>query len=151
MKKLFLGVTLIGIFDIIGGLVFLAVGIGLFIVIPIISGNPDQFSIHPNSMSYKLLTTGPGNAFAVGVTIIGLASIIIGIGMLIGKQWAWKSAVVIAFISIAFNIIMMFVHTRTSNQASSSVSLIIDALILYYLYRPHVKMFFRKPAKPTPI
>lgn len=145
-----IGVTIIGILDILGGLIFLAAGFGLFVAIPIIASNPDQFSISSSSLAFKLLTSGLGYALAGGSVTLGIAGIVIGVGLLKGKQWAWKAAVAIAFISVALDIIMVVVSAST-NLTSSVIGWIIYAVILYYLYRPHVKAYFGKTAEPTPL
>lgn len=145
------GVTLIGVLDIIAGLIFLFAGGALFAVIPIISSNPEQFGINSSSLPFQLLTGPLGYVIAGAGIALGVADIVIGIGLLKGKQWAWKIAVALAFISIAGDIITMVVQANTSNPVGSVVGIIIDGVILYYLYRPHVKVYFGKSAEPAPL
>ncbi len=85
---------------------------------------------------------------------LGIADIGIGIGLLKGKQWAWKVAVALAFISIAGDIITAAVQANTNSLGGSVIGAIIDGVILYYLYRSHVKAYFGKivssgTAEPT--
>ena len=137
-----LGVTLIGILDIIAGLIFLFGGLGLFIAIPIIDSNPEKYSIASGSMAFQVLTSPLGYAIAGGVAALGIANIAIGIGLLKGKQWAWKIAVALALISLATDIITVVVQAGSASLGGSVIGGIIDAVILYYLYRPHAKAYF---------
>lgn len=146
-----IGVTVLGALNLIGGFFLLVGGIGLFVAIPIITSNPDQFSIDHKSLAFEFLTGWLGYVLAGGLLALGIASIVIGIGLLKGIQWAWKAAVVIALISVATDVIKIIVDPSISNLTSSIIGWILDAVILYYLYRPHVKAYFGKSAEPTPL
>lgn len=139
-----MGVTLIGILDVIAGLIFLFAGLALVVAIPIIANNPNGYRADPNSFEFKILTSWLGYTIAGGLITLGIADIGIGIGLLRGKQWAWKLAVVLAFISLAIDIITVIIQSTMSNYGGSIIGGIIDAVILYYLYRPHVKAYFGK-------
>ena len=143
------GVTLIGVLDIIGGVFLCIGGIGLIQVMPIIAANPDQFSLDPSSLAFKVLTGTLGYAISAGLIAIGIADIAIGIGLLKGKQRAWKIAIVLTIISIAIDVIMIAVHTKPADMPGSVIGVIINLVILYYLYRPNVKEFFGKSVQPT--
>ena len=138
------GVTIVGILDIIAGLIFLFGGLGLFIAIPIIGSNPEKYSIDSSSMVFQVLTSSFGYAIAGGMVGLGIADIAIGIGLLKGKQWAWKIAVALAVISLATDAITVAVQANPSSLGGSVIGGIIDGVILYYLYRPHVKAYFDK-------
>ena len=143
LHRLF-GVTIIGILGIIVGLIFLLGGLGLFIAIPIIGSNPEKYSIDSSSMVFQVLTSSLGYAVAGGMVALGIANIATGIGLLKGKQWAWKIAVALAVISLATDAITVVVKANPSSLGGSVIGGIIDAVILYYLYRPHVKAYFGK-------
>ena len=72
------------------------------------------------------------------------ASIVIGIlwfvfawGLFTGKGWAWIITVILAIISAIFNALSIF-----SLSYGSVFSLIVNIIILYYMYRPNVKAWF---------
>ena len=138
------GVTIIGILGIIVGLIFLLGGLGLFIAIPIIGSNPEKYSIDSSSMVFQVLTSSFGYAIAGGMVALGIANIATGIGLLKGKQWAWKIAVALAVISLATDAITVIVQANPSSLGGSVIGGIIDGVILYYLFRPHVKAYFGK-------
>ena len=99
-----------------------------------ISGIPP--SIVPPVLIGSIATAIGGMLIAIAV-----ASFIVGYGLLKGKRWAWTVAVVVTIISI---IIDVFSIASVVNIVGGIISIIINGVILYYLYRPHVKAFFGK-------
>ena len=85
-----------------------------------------------------------GTAIAIGSVLIaiGIVSFIVAYGLLKGMRWAWTVTVVLSIISIALNAISI-----ATGNIGGIVSIIISAIILYYLYRPHVKAYFGKAAR----
>jgi len=139
-----MGVTIIGVLDIIEGLMLIFAGIALFVILPILATHPEEVGMQANSFEFQLLTSLLGFILAGVLVALGIACIGIGVGLLKGKPWAWKIAVTLAFISIAINIISIVVHGSMSSIPGSIVGGIIDLVILYYLYRPYVKAYFGK-------
>jgi hypothetical protein len=88
------------------------------------------------------LLGGIGIAIGGVLLAIAIASFIVAYGLLKGLGWAWTVTVVLAIISIVFNAISI----ATGNIAAI-ISIIISGIILYYLYRPHVKAYFGKVAR----
>jgi hypothetical protein len=85
-----------------------------------------------------------GGAIAIGGVIIaiGIVSFIVAYGLLKGMGWAWTLTVVLSIISIVLNAISI-----ATGNIGGIVSIIISGIILYYLYRPHVKAYFGKAAR----
>jgi hypothetical protein len=81
------------------------------------------------------------------VIILGIVSFIVAYGLLKGAGWAWSLTVVLSIVSIVLNAISI-----ATGNFGGILSIIISAIILYYLYRPHVKSFFGKgkPAAAQP-
>ena len=71
--------------------------------------------------------------------IVGILYLAVGIGFFGGKRWAWNLGIIVSVIGIVLNVIQMI-----GGNYSGVVSLIISLLIIYYLMRPHVKVFFGK-------
>ena len=74
-------------------------------------------------------------------------------GLLKGKRWALTITVVLLFIGIAINVVSIIFGSFAINMDVSSfltansgsiAGIIISVIILYYLYRPHVKSYFGK-------
>jgi hypothetical protein len=91
------------------------------------------------------LLGGIGIAIGGVLLAIAIASFIVAYGLLKGLGWAWTVTVVLAIISIVFNAISI----ATGNIAAI-ISIIISGIILYYLYRPHVKAYFGKGVSRSP-
>lgn len=77
---------------------------------------------------------------ALGVLLVafGIVGIIIGYGLLKGWTWMWYLAVILYGIGL----ILSFIALVGSHTLSNVVTLVIDAVIMYYLFRPSVKSFF---------
>ena len=127
-----LGVTLIAALTIIAGIVFLASGITAVTVAPFLSGT-QTFLVG--------LSAGAGAAFLA----LGIAYFVMAYGLSKGKGWAWTITVVLSCIGIALG----FVSIVTGN-VGAIFNVIINALILYYINRRHVKSFFGKTATAAP-
>lgn len=88
------------------------------------------------------LATGLGAIIALAVVIpliIAVVQLIVGIGLLKLMPWAWMAAIVITVVGAIFTIISLIAG---GSVGSNIVSLVIDAIILWYLFRPEVKMAF---------
>jgi hypothetical protein len=135
------GVTIIAILNIIGGIIMLVGGLVLVAagsILPSLSTNSDLSGV-------PALLIGTA-AIAVGIILIilGIISFIVAYGLMKGMSWAWTLTVVLSIIGIVLNAISL-----ASGNFGGIVSIIISAIILYYLYRPHVKSFFGK-GSPAP-
>jgi hypothetical protein len=99
-----------------------------------------------------LLLGGAGLAFLGGILgsgltaglgglllILGLLSFVVAFGLLGGKSWAWTIALALSVISIISNGV-----TIAYGGTSSIIGVIISLIIIYYLTRPHVRVYFGK-------
>jgi len=77
-------------------------------------------------------------AFSIFFLFLGIFSFIIGWGLWEGKRWAW----IIYVIVVALGILV-------SLSTFDLVSLIYAGLILWYMFQPNVKRYFRIEAEPT--
>lgn len=82
------------------------------------------------------------------VIIIGILAIVVGWGMWSGKEWAWLLAIILYGLGALTGLLSL-----AGGNLSSVVGLLIDALLLWYLFRPHVKAFFGRGtgAQPAPM
>src|SRR5689334_17307420 len=138
------GITPIGVIDIAGDSTFIIGGIVLFIGLPTIANNSQEYGIEPNSFAFELLKSSLGYAIAGALTALGIANAGASIGLLMGKQWAWNLTMILAFISAATDIVIVVLDANTSSFISAIIGCIIDGVILYYLCRPNVKSYFGK-------
>ena len=80
----------------------------------------------------------------IGIGIIllalGIAYLVMAYGLWKGKGWAWTISLILSGIGI----IMGIVYIIQDNIAGGIASIIINGVIIYYLYRPNVKAYFGK-------
>lgn len=84
--------------------------------------------------------------FGIVLVAIAIVSFIVAYGLLKGKGWAWTVAIILSIISIVWNVITLV----TAANYGGIISIIISGIILYYLFRPHVKAYFGKGVSPSP-
>jgi hypothetical protein len=159
-----LGVTIIAILQIIGGAFMLVFGIGLITLgafLPTlppsafnqtdIQGNltAAQIPLPPPSsdspMAVQSFLSGLGIAFGAVLVAIAIVSFVVAYGLLKGKRWAWTLSIILSIISIVWNAITLI----TAANFGGIISIIISGIILYYLFRPHVKAYFGKGVNPS--
>jgi len=136
------GVTIIAILNIISGIIMLAGGLGLAAISSVL---PTMTTIDPNAggqMALAGLVGGAGIAVGGILIILGIISFIVAWGLLKGKGWAWSLTLILSVISIIIGIVSM-----AAGNFGSIINIIIAGIIIYYLYRPHVKAFFGKSVK----
>ncbi len=147
-----LGVTIIGIlnliggiFQVIGGLALITIG-GLLAANPSLLGNAGADFARSNPLHVPIEILGVA-LLALGAVILplGVLSFVIAYGTLKGKGWAWTLNVVVSIIGIIINIISTILYNSgIQSVVPVAISIGISVLILYYLYRPHVKQYFGK-------
>jgi hypothetical protein len=83
----------------------------------------------------------------------GIVAISIGVGFTFGASWAWTLRVIVSIVLLieATLTLVLAISDGTftlpeyfEGSVFSIGALIINPLILYYLYRPHVKAYFGK-------
>jgi hypothetical protein len=136
-----LGVTIIAILMAIGGIAMIVAGVSaLFLgsLIPL-AGQTQDFA---GNISSTMLG---GFAVASGAVMLalGIASLVIAYGLFKGRGWAWTAAVVLSIIGIVMSVVSI-----VTGNFGSIISLIINGIIIYYLYRPHVKAYFGRSIAP---
>jgi hypothetical protein len=156
------GVTIIAILNIIGGIIMLFGAIALIAIgailptlppsafnQPQLQGNltPGQTTPIPPDASMVPQSFLGGVGIAIGGVLLALAivSFVVAYGLLKGLGWAWTVTVILSIISIVLNAISI-----AAGNIASIISIIISGIILYYLYRPHVKAYFGKGVSRSP-
>lgn len=122
-KKTPTGITGIVILTIISGLILLIMSFFIFAV------------ILPSGSS-GILGAILGGGFLL---VLGSASILVSIGLYKGKGWSWTFLLVLS----GFGAAGYLLNIVNGNKISIA-GLIINVIIIYYLYRPNVRRFFSK-------
>lgn len=144
------GVILIAILMIIAGIIMIIIGPPLAFAGTII---PFVLESIPEQQQQQSMTSGDANHSQVSPSLlgagilalgwilmaIGIFSFIVAYGLLKGRSAAWKLTLIVSVISIAVNAISI-----ATGVIIGTASIIISGIILYYLYRPHVRAYFAK-------
>ncbi|MDP9492605.1 MAG: hypothetical protein M3P17_00395 [Thermoproteota archaeon] len=145
--------TTVTILSIINGIVLLVGGVASILIVPTIISSlvSNDLSNLTNTEDLSpefetLLTSSIINvvyivssvAIALGLAWFGLAW-----GLSTGKGWAWLITVIFAIITVVVSIIGVL-----SGSITSIPTLIINGVILYYMYRPHIKSYFGRVSIP---
>ena len=118
-KKTPFGIIIISILTVISGLILFAMSfVSLMILSPL---GPLRFM---------------GSMFLL---ILGTASIIVSFGLYKGKGWSWTSLLILSGFGAAGYLLNI-----VNGQSFSVIGLVINAIIIYYLYKPHIRKFFGK-------
>ena len=131
------GVTILA-FMIISGIASIIIGLGVLgsaFVLSLVAHDSNVGTVRQDAELGTLagLLIGVG-----GFTIaLGIASLVVAWGLLNGRGWAWIITIIISTVSIITSIVGI-----ASGGFYHIITLIIYAVILYYLYKPEVKAYF---------
>jgi len=135
------GVTVLAVLEILLGLGSLGVGFILAAMSAFLGSLMGGVGVSgPDGVTFSAGLFG-GLFAAIGaiiggiIIVIGLVNFAIAYGLLKGLGWAWILSLIFAVISIIFGILMFPIGI---------VAIIFDALIIFYLTRSNVKVFFGK-------
>jgi len=138
-----LGVTIIAILIIIGGIALLIGGL-LFIAFAGILSSTENSS--NNSIGIASLISIP---LSFGMVILGIIYLVVSYGLLKRKKWAWIITVIVTIIGLIIQIVSAIVTWLVSSSieaalASHIIGIIVSGVIIFYLYRPNVRAYFRR-------
>ncbi len=126
------GVTILAALQVLAGLVFVVFGA----IVLIVAGLLRIWGVRPQAPMLPLFLGGLIIAVVGGImVIIGIVSFAVAYGYMNGRGWAWTLGLVIAVLGLIMGILSL---------PNGVIGILIDALIIYYLTRPHVKRFFGK-------
>lgn len=139
------GVAIISVLSIISGIIVTALGLFIIWMFSSLIGSV------PNQFQYLSTFVMVFNAIGFGMFIVGLFSLLIGWGLWKGKGWAWTLAAILGILGIIGGIIAIpFSSINEMFFAYSLISLLVYGLILYYLFKPNVKAWFKKKLDTKP-
>jgi len=101
-------------------------------------------------MLLQILDRGLSHVLIIWLTVAGSAGMIIGVGVLKGKKWAWKVTIIQTLVSITTGLIY-FSYTNTdptTKLIETSSELIIGIIIICYFLQSHVRAYFNKLSTP---
>ena len=143
-----LGVTVRGLVYLIEGSIAIFCGVSLSTLTQYITTYINRFSErHEISILLQILNSDLSHVLIIWLIVSGSAGIVIGIGVLKGKRWAWKTTIIQTFLSIAIGLIY-FSYTNTDGPTTkligTSLELIFGIVIICYFFQPHVRAYFNR-------
>ena len=130
------GVTVVGVLQILTGLGSLGLGFMLASTYAFLG------SLMASNAEGVTFSSGFGGLFVVAgaliggiLIVIGIANLLIAYGLFKGKSWAWILCLMFAVISAVFGILTF---------PLGIVTILFNALIIYYLTKRNVKVYFEK-------
>ena len=157
-------ITIISIIIILNGSFLLFGGITTFIVTKNFSSfdqlDSVPFTLESNNTNVQTIDSDILNninyfLYFIGgiITLFSLVNFVIAYGLLKGKSWARISTIIISIISIVANIIIILIvvsvldiiesmFNEESILGGNILNIIINSIIVYYLYRKEIKDYF---------
>jgi len=123
-----LGITLLAVLHILQAVLLLLGGIALMVLGALLRRG---FFGMPRFMH--------GVVLVIGVVLLILCLLYLGLawGLWTGKGWAWILSLILAVLGIIISLIALF-----RGRLGIIIVLILDAVIVYYLFTPNVRTFF---------
>jgi hypothetical protein len=138
-----IGVTIIAILIIIGGIALLIGGL-LFMAFAGFLSSSQTSSDSP--INIAVLISLP---LSLGMVIIGIIYIVVSYGLLKGKGWAWIITIIVTIIGLIIQIVSAIITGLVSSSIETAlvthiIGIIISGVIIFYLYKPNVRDYFRR-------
>jgi len=128
------GVTVMGVLQILTGLGSLGLGLMLAATYTFLG------SLMASGAEGVTFSAGFGGFLAIAgaiigaiLMVIGIANLVIAYGLFKGRNWAWMLCLIFTIISAVFGILAF---------PAGIITLLFNALIIYYLTRRNVKQYF---------
>lgn len=161
------GITIISVLMILNGSFLFFSGIVTFILASNFAAHFDTLNLSPFSLSETNNTNFGNNDpniiknvnyfiyfIAIIITLFSLIHLVIAYGLLKGKSWARSTTLIISFMSTIGNILLILIvlswfpiagsiSSIQSILVGNILTIIINTLIIYYLFRKEVKDYFK--------
>jgi uncharacterized membrane protein (DUF2068 family) len=129
-----IGITILAVLETIGALVLLALG-----TMVILLGAAVLVAIGLGEASLGIALSEIVVFVGGFILLLGVIELAIAWGLWKGQGWAWTVALIVAVLGIIGGVIAL-----VSGSLYNIVTLAIQVIIVYYLYRPEVKAYFGK-------
>jgi len=139
-----LGVSVLAVLDIITGIFAIIGGIAIaeiLIIFPIIADMTIFASFVTTFGALFRVPAVLALALFRGVLVImGMIAFLVGWGFWRGRGWAWTLGVMLYVICIVLGLLPML-----RGDVSGVVGIIVVGMILYYLFKPNIRAWFKFP------
>lgn len=132
------GITIIGVLAIIGGVLGICVGAGGLAGGALLAGSSAALG-----SSQAVQASGALVFYSVVLLILSVLDIVVGVGFLQVKPWAWTLGIALEVAGIILAVIGI---VTTGSYFGNIISIAIAGYIIYYLNTPAVKQAFGRAA-----
>jgi uncharacterized membrane protein (DUF2068 family) len=129
------GVTILAILAILGGIALLCLG-GL----SVLGGTVASGSLSAAGGAAVAANSGLITAIGGVLAVLGVLYIVMAVGLLQLKGWAWTLGIVLSALSLILDVAQIVQKPSTLGQ--QLVSIVISLVILVYLFTPRVRQAF---------
>ena len=129
-----MGITILAILETIGALVLLGLG-----AMMVLLGAAVLVAIGLGEASLGVALSEIVVFVGGFILLLGVIELAIAWGLWKGQGWAWTVALIVAVLGIIGGVIAL-----VSGSLYNIVTLAVQVIIVYYLYRPEVKAYFGK-------
>lgn len=135
LKQRPIGITILAILLFIAATLFIIAGLAFIALGPLIESlmRESMVGLRGSPALISLLA----GAFGIFFLVVGAIVFVLGWGLWTGKGWAWWLQVILTALGALSSLLAI-----AEGDATSLVGLLIDALIIYYFFKPHVKDYF---------
>ena len=133
-----LGITIISILDMLFGIVAILSGVVLVILGSLIRYFPFN-ELHAINLNHQMisLTMLLGGVLGAILLIFGFIGILVGYFLWKGREFTRILHIVLSLLGILSGLLSMY-----NNVGPGLLSIIVNSIIIYYLTRSYVKIFF---------
>ena len=123
-----LGVTILAVLELISGIVCITAAIAIGALTSMVG----------HSM-FGMMASAIGGFIAVILIILGMFSFIISGALFSGKRWGRTIVIIFSIIDLVLNAVSIM-----GGNGFAVADIILNLILLYYMWRPHVIAYFNK-------
>lgn len=141
------GPKITGVLLFVIGIILISLGFFLHFVIPTILEKADVLNY--NQQHVMMVLSGTlGSVLIGGLVAFGITDIIIAIGLIKRKKWAWKALMVLTIACVSLNVLTVIGLPSYASTIMIVAGGMVDASILLYVYKKYHRVSLSFSASP---
>lgn len=145
MRASLLGPKITGVLLFAIGLILICMGFFLHFVIPSILAEMNVLNDSQQHLM-EVLSGTLGSILVGGLVAFGITDMIIAIGLIKRKKWAWKALMILTIACVSLNVLIVIGMPSYASTVMIIGGAIVDTSILLYVYKKYhrVSLSFSK-------
>lgn len=131
-----LGPKITGVLLFAIGLILICMGFLLHFVIPSILNEMNALNESQQHLM-DVLSGTLGSVLVGGLVAFGITDIIIAVGLIKKKKWAWKALMILTIACVSLNVLVVIGIPSYASTIMIIGGAIVDATILFYIYKKY--------------